>query len=145
MHRLSAPFLCCLFLAVSGVSLEEEVDFEKLENELWQVAKDLTWPKLKSMVALGYQEVDEAGRRERKAALKDTATEKMSDFKLSDFKVTRNGPTVVVTYYADVAETIGGNESSCGSLDFGSPYLLPPCVESEVCVSSTRTSRVWAS
>ncbi len=108
MNRLTALLACCIFLAAPGLSLAEEANFEKLENELWKAAKDLNWPKLKSMIALGYQEVDQAGRRELKAALKDTKTENMSDFKLTDFKVTRNGPTAVVTYYAAVAETIAG-------------------------------------
>ena len=109
MFRLSVLFVCCLFLAGSSLSLADDVDFVKLENELWLAAKaPINWEKLKSMVAPGYQEIDQLGRRELKAAMKDTKTEKMSDFKLSDFKVTRNGPTVVVTYYAAVAETIGG-------------------------------------
>jgi len=97
-----------VFLAVGGATLAEEVDFAKLENQMWGYAKDKQWEKLKAGLAAGYQSADQhktIGLKDALAALKKM---NLSDFTLSDFKVTRTGPAAVVSYKAQVAETIDG-------------------------------------
>jgi len=95
-------------LLVAGVALAEEPDFVKLENQMWTYARDKKWSELKAGLSTAYQSINEHGSIELKAALEALGEMNLSDFVLSDFKITRSGPVVVVSYYAQVAETIDG-------------------------------------
>ena len=95
-------------LLTVGVALAEEIDFIKLENEMWGYARDKKWSELKAGLSTAYQSVNEDGAVGLEAALEALGKMNLSDFVLSDFKVTRSGPVVIVSYYAQVAETIDG-------------------------------------
>ena len=102
-------FLALLtLLVVGGAAVAEEVDFVKLERQMWGYARDKNWDKLEAGLAPGYQSVDQHSAIGLKAALAALKKMNLSDVTLSDFKVTRTGPAVVVSYKAQLAETIDG-------------------------------------
>lgn len=96
-----------VFIALGSV-LAEEVDIVKLEKELWADVKNKKWAELKAKLAPGFQDVNQHSARDLKAFLEGAKRYNISDFKLSNFKVTRTGPAIVVTYNSEVAETIDG-------------------------------------
>ncbi len=94
------PILYSTILTVillGGAALAEEVDFAKLETEGWNYAKDKKWDELKARFAPGYQYVDQHKAVGLKEALEALTKMNLSDFTLSDFKVTESGSTAVIT------------------------------------------------
>lgn len=96
-----------LVVPIAGAFAGDE-DLTKLEIELWGYARDKKFDKLETWFAPDYQLINEHGAKGRKAALEAIRKYDLSDFRLSDFKVARTGPVVVLSYFAEVAETIDG-------------------------------------
>jgi len=90
-RRMTAPFL-----AFEG---------EKLVRELFG---QLAGGKIEDKVAPGFQSVHQDGARDRDTEIRLLSGLNMQDHKLSDFKVTQNGPVMLVTYTASMRETIDG-------------------------------------
>lgn len=59
-------------------------------------------------LAKGFQAINESGARDCDAEKKRIATMKLGDYALSDFKVTREGNVLVVTYIFTGHETMEG-------------------------------------
>lgn len=81
---------------------------EKLVRQLWQLTKSADMAKLERMVSPAFQALHEDGARDRKQWLELVAKLDMGDYALSEFKTTRNGAVLMVTYWVAVAETIDG-------------------------------------
>ena len=108
MRKLIGLSVLLTFLAATGVAFAEQADLVKLETEMWGLARDKKWKELEARLAPGFQSVNQRGILDLKGFMEASRKENLSDFNLSDFKITRTGPAAVVTYQADVAETIGG-------------------------------------
>ena len=108
MKRLIAVLAVSAFVLAAGGVLAGEVDLIKLEKDMWGFAKEKKWAELKARFAPTYLMVDEHGVSDLKSSLEALSKMDLQVFSLTDFKVTRTGNTAVVTYKADVAETIAG-------------------------------------
>ena len=85
---------------------------EKLVRQLWADMKAKNIEALEKMIARGFQSVHEDGARDRAEEIRLVKGLNLGDYTLSDFKVTRNGPVIVVTYFVSVPETIDGKRLS---------------------------------
>jgi len=85
---------------------------EILLKEVWDAMKTKNMDLLGRKLAEGFQSVHLDGARNRQQELDLISALGMTDYSLSDIKVTRTGPVLVVTYMASVAETIGGKRLS---------------------------------
>ncbi len=84
------------------------VSGEKLVRDLWTSMKAGNWQKLEKIMSPAFQSVHADGARDRAGELKLIRGLKMGDYRLQDFKTTRQGPVLVVTYKVVVSETIDG-------------------------------------
>lgn len=96
-----------LVLATGGV-FAQEVDLVALEKKMWGFAVAKNWPELKARFAPTHLMVDEHGVSDLKRTMEALKKMDLRVSSLTDFKVTRTGPVAVITYKADVAETVDG-------------------------------------
>ena len=68
----------------------------------------MKWAALKKMMAPGFQSVHRDGARDRKEEFQLIKGLNFGKYTLTNFKVTQNGPVVIVTYFVSVEETIKG-------------------------------------
>ncbi len=106
-RRVVVLAVLTLVLFAGGV-LAGEADLTKLEKDMWGLAKEKKWDELAVRFAPTYLMVDEHGVSDLKTTMEALKKMDLQVFSLSDFKVTRTGDTAVLTYRADVAETIAG-------------------------------------
>ena len=119
-QALSRGTLCNILvcLAVSQGSIvagESEGKFslgEKLVRQLWVEVKAGNVEVIEKMMAPGFQSIHEDGSRNRKEELQLIKGVNLGGYTLSNFKMSRNGPVFVVTYFVSVEETIGGKRLS---------------------------------
>ena len=81
---------------------------EKLVRDLWATMKAQNWAELEKIMSPAFQSVHSDGARDRAGELKLIRGLKLGDYTLSDFRTTRQGPVLVVTYKVAVSETIDG-------------------------------------
>jgi len=119
MKELKWVFIFILaFLAVNqggmiaGVSAGEGSLGEQLVRQLWADMKAGNVETLEKMTAPGFQSIHEDGSRNRKEELRLIKGAKFGGYTLSNFKVTQNGPVIIVTYFVSVKETIKGKRLS---------------------------------
>ncbi len=85
---------------------------ERLLKELWEMSRNRDIPGLEKMLAKGFQSVHQDGAHDRDQEIKLLKKLKLGEYKLSNIKVTRNGPVIVVTYLVRAPETIHGERLS---------------------------------
>ncbi|MCL5036887.1 MAG: nuclear transport factor 2 family protein [Chloroflexi bacterium] len=85
---------------------------ENLEKQMWADIKAKNWPVVEKKIAKGFQSVHEDGAIGRDEEIKLLKGLNAGKYKFSKFKVTQNGPVIVVTYFISVEETIGGKKLS---------------------------------
>ncbi len=81
---------------------------EKLVRQLWENMEKQNIKAIKESFAEGFQSIHEFGANNAKEELKLIKGLKLGKYTLSDFKVSRNGDVLIVTYFVSVAETIEG-------------------------------------
>jgi hypothetical protein len=81
---------------------------EKLERKMWTMIMAGNMAAIESMIAPGFQSVHGDGARDRDAEIALLKGLDPLKVQFSDFKVTEQGDTVIVTYSVSVAETIDG-------------------------------------
>jgi hypothetical protein len=85
---------------------------ESLVRKAFADARSEDVEDLGKMIAPGFQSVHVDGARDRQAEIELFKGLDIHDYTLSDFKVTRVGPALIVTYFLAVAETIDGKRLS---------------------------------
>ncbi len=85
---------------------------EKLVRQLFSDMKAKNTAALEKWLAPGFQSVHEDGARNREEEMKLLKGLNLSDYTLSNFKVTQNGRVLIVTYDFSGEETIGGKRLS---------------------------------
>lgn len=115
MHMLKLALISALTLgfaalpAVAGENVATDKSLgEKLVRQVWTDMKNLDVASLEKTLAKGFQSVHEYGAYDREQEIALIKKVKVGEYSLSDIKVTRNGPVIVVTYLASVEETIKG-------------------------------------
>lgn len=81
---------------------------ENLVRQLWVDMKTKNIESLEKKIASGFQSIHQDGARNREQELSLIKELNLGEYILSDFKITRNGAVIIVTYFVSVAETIEG-------------------------------------
>ena len=81
-------------------------------RQLWADLKANDALALEAMMAPGFQSVHSDGARDKGAELDLIGGLDLGEYTLGDFKVTQNGPVLIVTYFVSVEETIGDHRMS---------------------------------
>lgn len=79
---------------------------EELVKQFWAAVKADDIGQLDQLLANAFQSAHDDGARDKAQELDLAKKDDISDYTLSDFKVTQQGPAIVVTYFGEVAETI---------------------------------------
>ncbi len=105
-----------LVICQSGVIAQEcttELNLgEDLVREFWNDFKTQNISALEKKIAPGFQSIHEDGARDAQAELKLLKELNLDEYTLSNFKVTQVGPTIIVSYFVSVEETIEGKRLS---------------------------------
>jgi len=99
-----------LALLVVGTAAQEEDTAlgEQLVRQFWEAIRTEDVEALEGILAPGFQSSHEDGMRDREAELALCADIDMDEYTLTDFVVTRQGATIIVTFLASVEETLEG-------------------------------------
>lgn len=100
--------LTLLLVAACSTTQPTAVDGEQMEREFWGAMKDGNMPEIEAKIAPGFQSVHQDGSRDRAAEIALIKGLKLGDYTLDNFKVSKDGQTIVVTYTVSVTETIDG-------------------------------------
>ncbi len=100
----------CVSVVVLNFSLAEETSSmnlgEKLERQIWTEIVAQNWQAVEGMIAPCFQSVHPDGARDRAAEMELMKKLKPGKPVFSNFKVTENGDTLIVTYMVAIPETI---------------------------------------
>lgn len=117
MRELRLFVLICFLLMVSGqaaFSAEPEMTDARLGEMLvrlfWADVKAKNWDAVASTFADGFQSVRVNGATDRVRELALYKKISIGNYKLTGFKVTRQGPVLTVSYRASVEEVFGGKK-----------------------------------
>ena len=108
-------------LALLGVSLggmiarapaAEPSQGERLVRQLWAYSKEHKVMEIAKMMGPGFQSIHEDGAGDREAEIQVLEKVNLGKYTLSNFKVTQNGPVIIVTYFVSVEETLRGKRLS---------------------------------
>jgi Domain of unknown function (DUF4440) len=95
--------------AVAGENVATDKSLgEKLVRQVWTDMQNLDVASLEKAMTKGFQSVHKYGSLDREQEITLIKEVKVGKYSLSDIKVTRDGPVIVVTYLASVEETIKG-------------------------------------
>jgi hypothetical protein len=81
---------------------------EKLERQMWSDMKAKNWAGVEARIAPGFQSVHPDGPRDRAGEIALIKGLDLGQYTLKDFKVTKAGDTIVVSYWISVQEVIDG-------------------------------------
>ncbi|MGM0439539.1 MAG: DUF4440 domain-containing protein [Chlamydiota bacterium] len=87
----------------------DELLGEMLVNQIWEYVKAGDRDEIEAFTSSAHQMALSDGVRSREGAVEIMLNLNLSDYILWDFNVTRSGPTLIVTYYVIVEETLGGH------------------------------------
>ncbi len=79
---------------------------EQIEKQFWEDMKTFNLKSLESKIAPEFQSVHSDGPRNKSGELELIKNLKLNHFSLSNFKITRHGDTLIITYTASASETI---------------------------------------
>ncbi len=85
---------------------------ERIVRQVWADVKAPNMKALETWLAPGYQSVQRDRVRNREEQIETIKKLNLGKYELSKFKVTRNGPVLVVTYIATAPQTIKGKRIS---------------------------------
>lgn len=108
MRKLIALHIVCAIFTATGVAFAEEVDIVKLTNQWWGYCRDKNFEAFKDTLAPGFRGGNQHKAYDLEGFMRIAKNVNVGDFSLSDFKVTRKDDVIAVTYYGQVAETMGG-------------------------------------
>jgi len=103
--------LCVFSFSLFAISeAAEDVDStgRKLVQQLWINFKTNNWEELEKQMGSGFQSVHQDGTRDKDAQLELIKGLHLSDYSISDYTVTAEGPVIIVTYKVTVEETLDG-------------------------------------
>ena len=102
MRSVFAVLAAAIILLAGALAWAGSADGEQLERQIWANIKAQDWAAIQTMIAPGFQSSHQDGARGRSAEIELLKGLNLGDYTLSDFKVTDNGPVMVVTYNVTV-------------------------------------------
>ena len=88
----------------------ENIDItgKELVQQLWVNFKTNNWEEIEKQMGSGFQSVHQDGTRDKDAQIELLKGLDLSDYTISDYTVTAEGPVIIVTYKITVEETLEG-------------------------------------
>ncbi len=114
MKRVVCVLACVLLLTclvLPAAAGDQELG-QRLVGKMFALMKANDIPALDKLMAPGFQSVHSDGARTRAKELALIKKLKLGDYRLADFKTTRQGQVLVVTYTVSVAETIDAKRTN---------------------------------
>ena len=81
---------------------------KKLVQQLWVDMKANNWMEIEKQMGSGFQSIHQDGTRDKDAQIELIKGLDLSDYTISDYTVTTEGPVIIVTYKITVEETLAG-------------------------------------
>ena len=116
IFRLAFAVVVCLWFstfwaqAQATAAASEASEGEKLERQMASDIQAKNWKAVEARIADGFQSVHPDGVRDRAGEIALLKGMNFGAFTLSDFKSTKIGDNIVVTFTMTVAETIDGQQ-----------------------------------
>jgi len=107
-------FILVLFIfsfslfAFSETTENIDITGKELVQQLWVNFKTNNWEEIEKQMGSGFQSVHQDGTRDKDAQLELLKGLDLSDYIISDYTVTAEGPVIIVTYKITVEETLEG-------------------------------------
>jgi hypothetical protein len=111
LFSVAAAFLWISTAAALGAAAEQPAapsEGERLERQMWADMKAKNWAAVEGRIAPGFQSAHPDGTRTRAQEIALIKGLSLGAFTLKDFKVTKNGGDLIVSYWISVEETIDG-------------------------------------
>ncbi len=105
--------ICLVFCMALPAAAEDDQALGKLlAHNFFALIAAKDWPVMEKHLAPCFQSVHSDGGRDRAQEMALLKKIKLGEYKLADFKTTRRGDILVVTYTVSVAETIAGKRTN---------------------------------
>ena len=108
--KLFQPILIVALIGLFAVSCEQEIpetkESEALVYQLWDNLEQKNFEVIEKNMASGFQSIHQFGANDMEAEMKLIYNLEMSDYTITDLKITSNEDLVIATYFVSVAETI---------------------------------------
>ena len=107
-------FIIVLFIfsfslfAFSETTENIDITGKELVQQLWVNFKTNNWEEIEKQMGSGFQSVHQDGTRDKDAQIELLKGLDLSDYTISDYTVTAEGPVIIVTYKITVEETLEG-------------------------------------
>src|SRR6266550_4805812 len=112
-RKLTISLLLPGVLAVASLAAAPPAappDGEKMERQIWADMKAKNLAAVEAKIAPGFQSVHPDGARDRAGEIALIKGLNVGPYTLKDFKVTKSGDLLIVTYSITVAETVDGKK-----------------------------------
>jgi len=111
-RKIFLILVLCIFsfslFAFSEAAEDVDSTGRKLVQQLWVNFKTNNWEEIEKQMGSGFQSVHQDGTRGKDAQLELLKGLDLSDYTISDYTVTAEGPVIIVTYKITVEETLAG-------------------------------------
>jgi len=104
--------LTCCQVAFSSNETAETGKGEQLERMMWDCIKNGKWDNIEKMIDPAFQSSHSDGARDKNEEMKLMKELEVDSYEINEFKETRHGDIIVVTYFISVEETIDGKRLS---------------------------------
>ena len=94
--------------AFSETTENIDITGKELVQQLWVNFKTNNWEEIEKQMSSGFQSVHQDGTRDKDAQIEILKGLDLSDYTISDYTVTAEGPVIIVTYKITVEETLEG-------------------------------------
>ena len=107
-------FIIVLFIfsfslfAFSETTENIDITGKELVQQLWVNFKTNNWEEIEKQMGSGFQSVHQDGTKDKDAQIELLKGLDLSDYIISDYTVTAEGPVIIVTYKITVEETLEG-------------------------------------
>lgn len=100
---------------IPAVADDAQQTGEKLVRRLFADIKAKKWDIVDGMIATGFQSIHKDGVRDREQEIKLLRGLDLGNYKMKNFRVTQDGPALVVTYAVSGTEMIDGKPTETSS------------------------------
>ena len=98
-------------IVLVGQEFETDIALgEKIVRQLWVDLKEGNVTAIEEKIAVGFQSVHQDGARDRNQEIELVKGLNLGEYILSNFKISRNGPVIIASYFVTVKETIAGKK-----------------------------------
>ena len=117
MKKVVKPILFIALISFFAISCEQEIPLDAQQKEalvyqLWDNLQQKNFDVIEKNMASGFQSIHQFGANDMEAEMKLIYNLEMSDYTITELKITSNEDLIIATYFVSVAETIDGERLS---------------------------------